>query len=53
MIGNKCDLEDKREVKFEDADKIVKEYSIFSFLETSAKDNKNINECFDLILIWY
>jgi small GTP-binding protein len=49
LIGNKCDLEDKREVKVEDADKFVKENKIFSFLETSAKNGKNITECFHLI----
>jgi GTPase SAR1 family protein len=45
LIGNKCDLSDKREIAFETAKKFCEERSIFYF-ETSAKLNVGINEAF-------
>lgn len=36
-LGNKCDLEQERQVKFEEACKLAKERGILAALETSAK----------------
>ena len=48
LIGNKSDLVDKREVTEEEIEKFAKDNHIMYF-ETSAKDGKNINECFYFI----
>ena len=45
LIGNKCDLEDSREVSSEEAEEKAKELNC-PFYETSAKDSTNINEIF-------
>ena len=49
IVGNKIDLEDKREVNKNDLEELSKKYNI-PYLETSAKNNINIEECFDLII---
>ena len=41
LVGNKSDLEDKREVSIEDGEKKAKQYGI-AFCETSALQGKNI-----------
>jgi small GTP-binding protein len=46
LVGNKIDLERNRKVSKEEGLKLAKEYN-FNFLETSVKDNININEAFD------
>nr|XP_057934612.1 ras-related protein Rab-19-like [Doryrhamphus excisus] len=46
LIGNKCDLEDEREVLFEEACSRAKERGILAALETSAKDGQNVEEAF-------
>ncbi|CAB0031283.1 unnamed protein product [Trichogramma brassicae] len=47
LVGNKCDLEDAREVKKSEAD-MVREYlpEVFHIVETSAKENTNIDSIF-------
>ena len=45
LIGNKCDLEEKRQVSIEEGKKVAEENDMI-FVETSAKDNININEVF-------
>ena len=45
LIGNKIDLEDKREVSFEEGEKFAKENNMM-FLETSAKNGDNIENIF-------
>ena len=45
LVGNKSDLEDKRQVSKEQGENIASELG-FPFYETSAKDGTNINECF-------
>ena len=44
LIGNKLDLEDSRQVKREEGEKLAKSYEI-SFFETSNKDGTNVEEC--------
>ena len=43
LIGNKSDLENKREVSFEEAKKFAEENKM-KFFETSAKDGTNVLE---------
>ena len=45
LFGNKCDLEEKREVKKEEAQNFAKKNKMIYF-ETSAKENINIKEGF-------
>ena len=49
IIGNKLDLEQKRDVSKEDLEEIGKKNKM-PFLETSAKQNINVNEGFDLLV---
>ena len=53
ILGNKCDMEDKRVVSKERGDAIAKEHNI-KFLETSAKVNTSQSQCwvFHRILIF-
>ncbi|XP_022058597.1 ras-related protein Rab-19-like [Acanthochromis polyacanthus] len=46
LIGNKCDLEDERQVQFEEACNLAKERGILAALETSAKESQNVEEAF-------
>ena len=43
IIGNKSDLEENRQVNEENKNDLIKEHKI-KIIETSAKENKNINE---------
>ena len=45
LIGNKCDLEGKRAVSYEEGKNFAEENNLL-FFETSAKDGTNIQECF-------
>lgn len=45
ILGNKCDMEDKRVINKEKGESIAQEHSI-RFLETSAKANINIEQAF-------
>ena len=45
LIGNKCDLENHRQVKREDALEFAKKYNL-KYIETSAKFNENIEDVF-------
>jgi len=49
LVGNKCDMEDKREVP-EDEGKDLAEKSELPFFETSAKNTTNIHEAFDCLI---
>lgn len=42
-LGNKCDLEDERQVQFEEACSLAKDRSILAALETSAKVTEEVN----------
>lgn len=44
-MGNKCDLEDKKQVTEEQAREFAKQRGM-QFLETSAKDNLNVDQAF-------
>ncbi|XP_030576616.1 ras-related protein Rab-19-like [Archocentrus centrarchus] len=46
LIGNKCDLEQERQVQFQEACSLAKERGILAALETSAKGSQNVDEAF-------
>ncbi|KAK6634133.1 Ras- protein Rab-10 [Polyplax serrata] len=46
IVGNKCDMEDKRIVSKEKGEEISREHGI-KFMETSAKANINIEQAFE------
>ena len=48
IAGNKCDLEEKREVNKSDGEAFAKEQNI-NFYETSAKEGTNVNEVFQIL----
>ena len=45
LIGNKLDLEDKREVSYDEGKNFAEENNLL-FFETSAKEGNNIEEIF-------
>ena len=45
LVGNKCDLEDQREVMKQEGEDWAREKQ-FPFFEASAKENTNVEECF-------
>ena len=49
LVGNKSDLEDKREVQIEEVENKSKLYKI-AFCETSAMNGKNIEQAFDSLI---
>jgi len=49
LIGNKCDLEDAREVTYEKGQGLANDLSC-PFLEASAKTRINVDECFTTLV---
>lgn len=45
LVGNKIDLIDKRQVTRDEGEELAKSYGI-PYLETSAKSNTNVEDCF-------
>jgi GTPase SAR1 family protein len=45
LIGNKCDLEEKRQVSYEQGKEFADTYGM-KFIETSAKTNHNVQEAY-------
>ena len=43
LVGNKTDLQDKRQVTFEEGEKKAKELNVM-FIETSAKSGYNVKQ---------
>ena len=48
LVGNKSDLEDDRHIKIEEGKETAEHYNV-RFLETSAKDCKNVEEAFTMM----
>ena len=46
LIGNKAELDEQREVKFERAIEFAKQHGIHKCFETSAKSGQNVEEVF-------
>ena len=49
LVGGKSDLKDRREVKQEKAREIAKKYSMFDYIECSAKTGANVERVFETI----
>ncbi len=49
LVGNKDDLINQKEVSTEDGKRFAEVYSYF-FLETSAKENTNVDKAFKLLI---
>lgn len=45
LVANKCDLEEKREVTYDEGFELAKQFDV-PFLEVSAKNSINIEESF-------
>ena len=45
VLGNKCDMNDKRQVAIDRGDMLAREYNV-KFMETSAKTAQNVEEAF-------
>ena len=48
LIGNKCDLNELRKIPINKGKEFADTYDM-EFIETSAKNNVNINECFNIL----
>ncbi|RUS91512.1 hypothetical protein EGW08_000733 [Elysia chlorotica] len=46
LVGNKCDLDDLREVSTEEAKNLAHSQSFIGAVETSAKENTNVDDTF-------
>ena len=49
LVGNKCDLGDKRKIETEEGEKLANENRM-KFIETSAKDSTKVTEAFNILL---
>lgn len=49
LVGNKSDLNDGREVNYEEGEQKKKDYNLNGFIEVSAKSGNNIEELFKQI----
>ncbi|KAL8525980.1 hypothetical protein ACS0TY_015270 [Phlomoides rotata] len=49
LVGNKCDLENIREVSVEEGKSLAEEEGLF-FIETSALDATNVNKAFEIVI---
>lgn len=43
LVGNKCDLEDKRKVTFQEANERAKQWGV-TYVETSAKTREHVDK---------
>jgi small GTP-binding protein len=50
LVGNKIDLSGARQVTSEMGKQLAEKNEIRLFIETSAKDDVNIEKCFDMII---
>ncbi len=49
LVGNKSDMAEDRQVSFEEGKEIADHYNIL-FVETSAKNNFNVDEAFNMLI---
>lgn len=49
LVGNKCDLEQRRAVKFEDGKSLAAKSDEIPFFECSAKQETNVKEAFETL----
>ena len=53
LVGNKKDLEDQRNVAYEEGEELAKKLNLIGYIEASAKDGKNVKEVFDFPVKYY
>ena len=46
LVGNKLDLEERREIKYEEGKKFAEDYDFIDFFETSALTGENVKKMF-------
>lgn len=46
LLGNQCDVHDGKEVSIEDAENFVSKHDLDGYIETSAKEDKGVQEAF-------
>lgn len=49
LVGNKCDLENIRDVSVEEGKSLAEEEGLF-FMETSALDATNVKKAFEMVI---
>lgn len=49
LVGNKCDLDNIRDVSIEEGAKLAEAEGLF-FMETSALDSTNVNKAFEIVI---
>ncbi|MHA1166776.1 MAG: Rab family GTPase [Candidatus Hodarchaeales archaeon] len=49
LIGNKIDLDDLRMIDTEEGEEASKRIGCIDYIESSAKENTNVNECFTVL----
>lgn len=49
VVGNKTDLESQRQIPIEEGQKLAESFGA-AFVETSAKNNQNIDKAFELLI---
>ena len=49
LIGNKCEMEQERQVEFERALEFATNNGIHKFFEVSAKSGENVKEVFSIV----
>ena len=50
LVGNMCDLKDKRIISKKDGKDFAKKYNIEKYFDTSAKTGENVNEAFEFLI---
>ncbi|KAL7714692.1 Ras family GTPase RAS1 [Entamoeba marina] len=50
VVGNKIDLENERQISFEEGQQLADEWNV-DFIECSAKEDINVNELFEIITL--
>ena len=51
LVGMKCDLVDKRVVAYETAKDLADSLGMDGFMEVSAQNNINVDECFWMVVV--
>jgi GTPase SAR1 family protein len=49
LVGNKTDIKEQRDVSNEEGEEFAKKNNLY-FIETSAKDNTNVAEAFEILI---